>query len=712
MSAAGISLERPRSSRIACRKCHARKVKCSGGLPCTNCQQANVSVECTYPNRIRRVRVEQRYIDELLDEIHRLRQTAQVPETSRSSHSSTPRSIGGPSSAEPSDSAPSKPSTTVSARTVEPVTPQAGDATHAHEVGEAVRNPLLDDSPWCFALIPEIPILIGEATDVAFATRFRQEILGKSQSHFLRPQTVHDETLSSLWKSERPWPAPSRARFLLKVALSTICQRYYLVRKSSTCLLLEQAIHNPAMCDLLSTCKLYALFALGEAYSIRTYSSEDQFPGIGYYVNATRMLRVLSEQPRIDCVEIMVMLSIYSLTMNRRHCAYCIVGYAIRFSIILGLHLNVPQHHLSPDLQEHRNRVWWTAYILDRSWACMLGKPVSIQDEDICVSLPSALDLPSDSASEDFADTDYLTASLRIANLGAQITASIYSRRTHRTSFSSRVQQALRDLGSWLQELPEPLRAAMNQVPPKAIIPTITLYLYFNHCLILASRPVLLYSLRLHRSSSRARADREAAPISETASSLSEACIQCARRSYRILTDSWIDGTFPTFDYAYTQYLFSSAIILAISSLFQSHDSHNDGDRDDFEAAAQILDQLDQSGNFAAKEFSKHVEATKLVLEKIALERGQLVDGHCPLPPSAANYGMPQLSHEGRILADPSTDGSRLPLAEPPLQDLLLQPELDLRFLEPSIIGDGFQAFNWPQGEGVEGGWENGWDNG
>ncbi|KMU89092.1 hypothetical protein CIHG_07025 [Coccidioides immitis H538.4] len=70
--------------------------------------------------------------------------------------------------------------------------------------------------------------------------------------------------------------------------------------------------------------------------------------------------------------------------MNRRHSAYCLVGYAVRFGIIMGLHLNVPQNQLpSRELQEHRNRVWWTAYILDRSWACMLGKPVSIQDEDI-----------------------------------------------------------------------------------------------------------------------------------------------------------------------------------------------------------------------------------------------------------------------------------------------------------------------------------------
>ena len=72
-------LARPRNARIAyvglllnharivcahnsdrCRLCHARKVKCSGGMPCTNCYQANSSAECTYPSRNRRIRVEQK----------------------------------------------------------------------------------------------------------------------------------------------------------------------------------------------------------------------------------------------------------------------------------------------------------------------------------------------------------------------------------------------------------------------------------------------------------------------------------------------------------------------------------------------------------------------------------------------------------------------------------------------------------------------------
>ena len=93
--------------------------------------------------------------------------------------------------------------------------------------------------------------------------------------------------------------------------------------------------------------------------------------------------------------------------MNRRHTAYCMTGNAVRFSLLMGLHLNLPQHHLlNRELHEHRTRVWWSVYILDRNWASMLGQPVSINDDEISVELPSLADLSGESAEVDFADPD------------------------------------------------------------------------------------------------------------------------------------------------------------------------------------------------------------------------------------------------------------------------------------------------------------------
>ncbi|QVM13030.1 hypothetical protein D8B26_007646 [Coccidioides posadasii str. Silveira] len=160
--------------------------------------------------------------------VSRSNRAAQAPEATQRT-----KSVGGPCRAETARTAPPDPSSAVSATSVEANTLQGADtgpATLAAETGDGVRNPLLDERPWFFPLTSEMPILVGEATDVAFATRFRQELLGNSQSHFLRTQNVHDETICSQWNSEYPWSTPSRARFLLKVSLSTYCMPTLLPR--------------------------------------------------------------------------------------------------------------------------------------------------------------------------------------------------------------------------------------------------------------------------------------------------------------------------------------------------------------------------------------------------------------------------------------------------------------------------------------------------
>ncbi|KAM5343461.1 hypothetical protein ACJ41O_011998 [Fusarium nematophilum] len=655
--------------------------------------------------RVRRVKVDQSYIDELLEEIRALR-SAHRP--TGVNHNSQPLlepqcSIGSDSGAAEGDSpAASVVNVNTSSLRDDAVPAPDNDQARPPETGEAVRNPLLEDRPWFFSLTPEMPMLVEEAADAPFATRFRQELSGKSQRHIPRTEHVADDTIMSLWNSECSWPTPSKARFLLKVALNTVCKRYYLVRRSTTLRLLEQAIHNPSVCDLLLSCKLFALFALGELYSTRTSPTENQPPGIMYYLSANQMLRLLSERPRIDCVEVLLMLSLYSLGMNRRYHAYCMIGSAVKFGVMIGLHQNVPQSQL-PDreIREHRKRVWWSAYMLDRFWAAMIGQPVTIRDEDIDVELPSIDGLSPESAAEDFADPEYLTASLRLTNLAAQIASSIYSRKMQRSSFSRRVQQALRDLSSWLQGLPDPLREAMEELPPNASMPVTSLHLSFSQCLIRAARPIVLHVFRTRQESLKIPSGSEPLTFGEAALALSDACIQCARRSCHILIDSWINGSFPTFEITYVQHLFASAIVLAISSLFQTNESQSDSD--DFDAAVQILKQLGQNGNFAAREFSKHIEATRSILDGILSQKSQV--GQESKEPDANRGGLLAIQ-DSRVLADAAQDTARMAFTEPSFQELLSQSDLDLRFLETSNDDSDFEAFFWPE-EGFQG-WMNG----
>ncbi|KAG7059657.1 hypothetical protein JMJ78_0014946 [Colletotrichum scovillei] len=505
----------------------------------------------------------------------------------------------------------------------------------------AIPAPSLDERPWFFDMnIPHTPILIGEASDAAFATRFRQAISSAESSHIPRVNYATDERLLALSDTDCPWPSPARARFLVGVALRYVSRCYHIIRKSSILDALEQTLQNPAESDSLLKSKLWAMFAIGAMYSTRSATSEKHFPGMGYFARATRILRIVSERPRIDVVELRLLLSFYSLALNRRHTAYTFAGSATRLAVVMGLHLNVPETQLrDAAAREHRVRVWWTAYIFDRMWAAKLSHPVAVQDIDIEVDLPSN-PVVDDNIADDFADASYFVASVKLAGLLGKVVPSIYRRRLQDTSLSHRVQEALKDLRGWSAELPPQLH--IDSKPTSERMPKpISLHLNFNQA-------------------------------------------KC-----------WIDGSFATFDYFYTQYLFSAATILAASSLLSGKESHND--REQFEEAAQFLSQLKDNGNYAAEEFCHHIDAMKPTMAAAHVRRGDFAvagDSAALLNDTTAAFTDAAVNLNQPFAEQNTTAG--MALNEPSLQELLAQPLLDLQFIDASIYNDGAQGLYWP----------------
>ncbi|KAL8382334.1 hypothetical protein RB595_006222 [Gaeumannomyces hyphopodioides] len=699
----------------ACRRCHSRKVRCSGGQPCQNCRQAGKTSDCTYPRRNRLVKVSQRYLDDLIAENERLR-------AARSGDDGPP-----------------------------PNTPAAPrqDAREVSCVGgqHAIS---LDDRPWFFDLnIPNTPILLGEASDAAFATRFRQAVAGGR--HIPRVNYATDEDLLALSDTDCEWPSPSRARFLVDVALRCASRHYHIVRRSKILEGLEQTLANPTRSsDSLLRCKLWALFALGEMYSARSAdAAENCFPGIHYFARATRIMRIVSERPRIGAIEIRLLLSFYSLAINRRHTAYTLAGSAVRLAVVMGLHVNVPPCQLTDvAAREHRCRVWWTAYTFDRLWAAKLGNPVAIEDNEIRVDFPSeqpALEGTVDAG--DFADAGYCLARIKLARVAGKITQSIYGRRIHQESLSHRVQEALSDLRAWADELPSHLHldycgSGSSEAVPKPL----PLHLSFNQCLVTATRPILLHVLRTHVASwpPRETDDRPpeprdpAPPIPAVAMTVADACIRSARHSVQLLKEAWIDGSFATFNYFYSQYMFSAATVMAVSSLLPSG-ADNGSDGEHFEAAASILNQVKNNGSFAGREFCRHMDAIKTAIAEARLRKAgapsgstsprvgtNTAGGIATVPRGQHNTSRAALAADTSSLlgAPAATAGAGMgagpaqqqlwttqngitgtALLESSLHQLLAQPALDLQFIDSSIYGDGSysQGLYWP--DVTPGGW-------
>lgn len=82
----------------------------------------------------------------------------------------------------------------------------------------------------------------------------------------LRTRHNSDEALTSLQLADWPWQSPTRARFLVKASMNTGGRHYHLTRRINILHTPKQTFCNLASCGTLTTCKVLANFALGEAY--------------------------------------------------------------------------------------------------------------------------------------------------------------------------------------------------------------------------------------------------------------------------------------------------------------------------------------------------------------------------------------------------------------------------------------------------------------
>lgn len=131
--------------------------------------------------------------------------------------------------------------------------------------------------------------------------------------------------------------------------------------------------------------------------------------------------------------------------------------------------------------------------------------------------------------------------------------------------------------------------------------------------MIITTRPILLHILRLSTNCAEHSATDSSSRVLNL-QSLAEACIRSARSSYSIVTESWIDGSYKTFDYANTRYLFAAATVLGISGLLKGADSMQD--MHEFEFAKGLMHKLKDSGSFSAMEFCLHLDAMKQDINK------------------------------------------------------------------------------------------------
>ncbi|OQE43197.1 hypothetical protein PENCOP_c003G05258 [Penicillium coprophilum] len=582
---------------VACRRCHSHKIKCSGDQPCSKCRAVGLAGECAYATRDRQVKVSEKYLDQILAENQRLKErsitSAQVAETN-----------------DPSQRHPSR-------------TADVPDGT-------GIQNPLIGDRAWFHRYDPSSPpIYIGEAACSAFATRFRRFLSGNSaMPHIPRTQYEREEAITAANEADIQWPSLHHARLLVRIAIHQIGHLYHLMMRKSTLDKLEEIYQTQDFDCTANKCKFFALFAFGQAYSIRSEpNSGSRVPGTSYFARSMGLVQMLPERTSVTHLETLLLLSLFSYYLNRRHSAYILIGNAMRMGLTIGLNHNIPESQLiDPVERQHRIQIWWTIYIFDRMWGSKMGLPMQILDEDIHVDMPSTIS-PRWRHEEELSDSEYMTANIKLARIVGETITRLYSRRKYQETFLQRVQKLLKALKHWVETLPESLRLNMEDLESSKK-PIVSLHMAFNQCVILTTRPTLLHLLMTLSKKGKPHpnavnntskigigigpeSENEDVSVSQPVLTLSEACIHAARHSHSMILTRWINGSMPTFGYFHAHYLFSSALILAMSSFVPIG---SPTDMTGFDSALDLLRSMTENGNLAAAEFYHNLEQVKVCL--------------------------------------------------------------------------------------------------
>lgn len=181
---------------------------------------------------------------------------------------------------------------------------------------------------------------------------------------------------------------------------------------------------------------------------------EGTAPGSEFFEQALRLLNLPFESASVEHVQALNMIVLYNNQLNRQKTAYMYAGQSARLCNMLQLHRQSSSRDCSPLEREHRKRIWWSTYSLDRMTSTSTGFLPTLHFEQTDLDYPSNVGLSTGDAQE-FADPDYLTARIQLTIIEANNSASIATfRDVDKHDIETAIHPLLISLNTWKSALP------------------------------------------------------------------------------------------------------------------------------------------------------------------------------------------------------------------------------------------------------------------
>ncbi|KAF5696194.1 putative ZFR1 regulator of fumonisin biosynthesis [Fusarium globosum] len=135
----------------------------------------------------------------------------------------------------------------------------------------------------------------------------------------------------------------------------------------------------------------FAVLATGSLFSPTSGSQPNSFYEPAEFLEmVNKMIDPWSNDFTLEHARALTLVTLCLNEMNLKSAAWGWLGRAVRVSQDLGMHVESGPWPVIEG--EMRRRTWWMIYILDRTLATELSRPVLIDDDDCDVSLPAGVD--------------------------------------------------------------------------------------------------------------------------------------------------------------------------------------------------------------------------------------------------------------------------------------------------------------------------------
>ncbi|KIH87060.1 fungal specific transcription factor domain containing protein [Sporothrix brasiliensis 5110] len=229
----------------------------------------------------------------------------------------------------------------------------------------------------------------------------------------------------------------------------------------------------------------YGLLAC--TYALCSLAADEEHGGVSddgtrYLEAAYGLYAHLVARPSISSVQALLLLTLALRNRNKDAVSWGSLGQAIRLAQAIQLHRNDSSNVRQSELA---SRLWWTAYIMERTMELETGRPSAIRDDECDRRVPKPV-------TEGF---DYFGRLIELAHLKTRVIHLLY-----RSSGRRPVKDLLFEMGhldrallDWADTFPESVRPGRDLFCSSGELPRATyVSLQFHQTLIALHRPALM----------------------------------------------------------------------------------------------------------------------------------------------------------------------------------------------------------------------------